>query len=643
MVRAVQHRGEPMEWLKSLGFNTIKLSGSPSAAELREAHRLGLWLIAPPPYADHRMDGDNFGPVIAWSLGSRLSGRDIAPTHDLLREIRALDPMEGRPLIAGADAALAEYSRVANLLLLERPTLATSAELADLRQWALGRMRLARPGTIGMVGVETQRTPAVREQLILLGRGAPWEEDCEPQQLRLQAFQAISAGARGIVFQSGASDRGLSIDNGPAALRTDAIRLVNMELRLLEPWIAAGQLSEELAAEDGSVQVSVLGTDRSRLLVMTQHSAAQQYVLGPPPRSSLSMAVQGVGVSDQAYLVSLAGIKPLKISRGGGGARIALEDAPHAAAIVITQDPLAIHHLQRTIDELRLDACWLRYDLTARRLAGTAEIDQQLVQLGHPLAPAASWLQEAQASLEQARGLIESRDFEKSHAATSRAEHLLARVRRGHWEQAAAGLASPAATPCASQFTALPLHWAVAERLRAGPWGPNVQTGGDMESLDGMLRVGWQQQRQTAEGVSTDVTLSLGNPHAGRSALRMQAWPEDPKRAVHVPDSAAGGVIRITSSPVRVRQGQVVRIGGWVNVPRRLTASTDGLLIYDSIGGPDLGERVRLTQGWREFTLDRAVPQSGELTITFAITGLGEASIDDLSVSLLDPEPIRAR
>jgi hypothetical protein len=74
-----------------------------------------------------------------------------------------------------------------------------------------------------------------------------------------------------------------------------------------------------------------------------------------------------------------------------------------------------------------------------------------------------------------------------------------------------------------------------------------------------------------------------------------------------------------------------------------LAASNEGLLVFDSIGGPDLGDRIRLTQGWREFTLYRAVPQTGELSVTFALTGLGEAWIDDLSISLLDPDPIKPR
>src|SRR5205823_14266596 len=35
MPRAIQHRGEPLEWLSQLGFNTIKLSASPVPAELK--------------------------------------------------------------------------------------------------------------------------------------------------------------------------------------------------------------------------------------------------------------------------------------------------------------------------------------------------------------------------------------------------------------------------------------------------------------------------------------------------------------------------------------------------------------------------------------------------------------------------------
>lgn len=637
MIRAIQHRGEPLEWLRSLGFNTIKLSSSPSPAELKEARRLNLWLIAPPPYADAALQPDAFDPVIAWSLGSRLASRDLGVTSQLIHEIHEADPRQDRPLLAGVDGSLSEFSRLANLLLLERPTLGTSQELADMRQWLLTHQRLARPGAVSLAALETQRGPRLAEQLILFSRGAAWDEDVDPQELRLAAYQAVAAGARGFVFPS---EKPLAIDTAAAALRTDAIKLVNMELRLLEPWIAKGEFAEELATSDGGVQVSLLRTDRSRLMVVTQHAAAEQYVLGPPPQNSVTVMAPSASVSDQAYLVSLAAIKPLKISHTSGGARIALEDAPHAVAIVLTQDPLAMLHLHRTLAEVRPAAARLRYDVTARKLAATAQIDERLTQLGHPLAAAAAWLREAQAILEQARRLLDTNDFENSLAATAKAEHLLARIRRGHWQQTAAAFPSPASSPCVGQFTTLPLHWTVADRLRQGQWGPNAQAAGDMESLDTMLQAGWQQQRQESELIGTEVSLSLADPHSGRSALRMQAWAVDPKRAPQVVERPP---VWIASSPIPVRQGQLVQIRGWAKVPRPVAGTSEGLLVFDSLSGPDLGDRIRLTRGWREFTLYRAVPQNGELTVTFALAGLGEAWIDDLSVSLLNPEPIRPR
>jgi hypothetical protein len=304
----------------------------------------------------------------------------------------------------------------------------------------------------------------------------------------------------------------------------------------------------------------------------------------------------------------------------------------------VTQDPLAIHHLNRTLAEFRQEAARLRYDVTARRLVRTVEIDRQLTDAGRPLTQAATWLPEAQANLEQAQRLFESSDFTSTHAAVSKAENLLAQVRRGHWEKTAAAFPSPASSPCIAQFTSLPLHWVTADRIRKGHWGANVQAAGDMESLDLMLKAGWRQQRQTPEGLGCDVSLSLADPHGGRSALRLQAWSTNPKQAPHALDRP---IVWVSSSPVPVRQGQLARIHGWVHVPKQLTATSEGLLVFDSLGGSELGDRIRLTQGWHEFTLYRAVPQSGELAVTFALTGLGEASLDDLSVSLLEPEPIR--
>jgi hypothetical protein len=57
-----------------------------------------------------------------------------------------------------------------------------------------------------------------------------------------------------------------------------------------------------------------------------------------------------------------------------------------------------------------------------------------------------------------------------------------------------------------------------------------------------------------------------------------------------------------------------------------------------------LADRIRVTDGWREFVLYRAASRDDHVTVTFALTGLGEAWLDDVTIALHDPisaEPIR--
>jgi hypothetical protein len=58
-------------------------------------------------------------------------------------------------------------------------------------------------------------------------------------------------------------------------------------------------------------------------------------------------------------------------------------------------------------------------------------------------------------------------------------------------------------------------------------------------------------------------------------------------------------------------------------------------MIGDTLGGPALSERVGATEGWREFTLYRVVNDSGQVAATFALSGMGEVHLDDVTVEPL--------
>ena len=636
MPRIIEHQGEPLAWLKSLGFNGVKLARSPTSEELKEAAQLNLWLVAPPPYrADVERLGSEYDRVLAWSLGSDLAGRDLEATRQLAAEVRSIDSRQHRPLVGGAVAELADYSRVADILSLSQPTVGTSFELGALHGWLTDRARMMRPGTPRWGAVPTHLPLTLREQVTQISQGGPWNDDVDLAEARLVVYSSLAAGAKGLVFESKLP---LHTNSNAGAFRVDLLKLLNYELLLLEPWGAAAGDGEPIDTGDPSLQASALATERSRLVVITRHMPAQQFVAGPPDTRPLSLVIPGAPISDRAYRITLAGPQELRTQTTSGGLRITIDEPELAMAVVVTQDPLVLHHLKRVADEARHPLARLRYEASYRRLLAVSDIDRELTEAGHGLVAAAAWIAEAQGYLQQARRAHETADLRTLHAACGKCDAALAKVRRGHWEQTAGAFPSPASSPCIARFGTLPVHWKFAQRLARSNWGPNALAAGDMENLRQLLDAGWKQQQDAPTGVKTDVGLSLSSPHGGRTALKMHAWVEAANQA---PAALERAPVWITSSPVPVRQGQLARIHGWVHVPAPLAGCREGLLIFDSLTGPALGERVFATTGWREFTLYRAVPESGDLRVTIALTGLGEASLDDLSVSLIHADPIR--
>ena len=71
-------------------------------------------------------------------------------------------------------------------------------------------------------------------------------------------------------------------------------------------------------------------------------------------------------------------------------------------------------------------------------------------------------------------------------------------------------------------------------------------------------------------------------------------------------------------------------------MPQRVVGSGDGLMIIDSLTGEALAERIEQAADWQPFRLVRACPRASSLVVTFALSGLGEAWLDDVSVQTLD-------
>src|SRR5207245_7927610 len=126
------------------------------------------------------------------------------------------------------------------------------------------------------------------------------------------------------------------------------------------------------------------------------------------------------------------------------------------------------------------------------------------------------------------------------------------------------------------------------------------------------------------------------DPKEGRQCLKLEIKPKTTTtpdgKLVPPPMALERTFLAINSPAVRVDPGTLVRISAWVKVPKPITASADGILFYDSVGGEPLAVRFTGATPWRRFTLYRQVPASGHISVTLALTGIGTAYFDDIRI-----------
>jgi hypothetical protein len=697
--RVIQHRGESLERLKRMGFNTVWLQRAPAPELLEEADRLGLWLICPPPrpLTPIAEIGPAFDSVLAWDLGSDLTDADLEPARQWADQVRTADHRGNRPLICCPRVDLPRFSRVADnlILLIDRRPLGTSLELKDYATWVSRRPLLARAGMPIWTTVQTQYNEALRQQLLSLEpRGTP-PLCVPPEQIRLLVYTAVAAGSRGLVFLS---DSPLDAPDAETQQRAMALELLNLELDVIEPWAAAGaidgttafQVQETLSQPDGKLQAGdqsagpktiefrsagpksadtkiadskaeqrkaaeqkaaarkaaevrgkeeVLGTvlraERARLLLPIWSAPGAQCVPPQAAFNGVTLVAPGVPEANIAYELTPAGVQELRRKRVAGGVSVTLEEFGLTTQVLFAHDPAVVGAVHARALEKGRRVAELERNLAIYKYNAVQNLAGQLA-ARVPVAATPTWLASARRFLDACDNEFRAGHPLETAQNAERAMRALRLIERAYWDAAVKGLASPVSSPAAVSFETLPVHWRLYDRLGMCRFGPNRIAGGDFEDLDTMIRAGWRYVPHGTANIQTAADLAPAAAHSGRLGLRLAAAAVDPKNPPAVVETPP---VLFVSPPVQVEAGQIVCIYGWARVRAPITGSADGLLIVDSLSGEALAERIGKTQGWRQFVLYRIAPQSGPMCVTFALSGLGEAQVDDVVIQAVENPP----
>lgn len=295
--RITHWRDEPLTVLKSFGFNALWSDSLPDPEVLEQAQQLDLWFIVP---CDGLLDPRHFAhAVIAWVL-----------------------PSDSRTDLSNLRAQREQVATAARRPIVVPESLAQDSE----------------PGEV--IWVDRFSDPA---EAIQVGRPVWMTTDIDIQQVdrtRRQAYEAIAAGARGLIFQR----PDLIVTRDRTRERFEIPRL-QREIAILEPWIAGGHGCEKLPFSSRDWNCFALTTPRSRLVVAIQSDAADG------ARQSLRLVDPGSSPTADAYLLREDGLSTLRRHRVAGGVRAEIVAPEPINIMVFTEDPLTVNYLGRSTAE----------------------------------------------------------------------------------------------------------------------------------------------------------------------------------------------------------------------------------------------------------------------------------------------------
>jgi hypothetical protein len=662
-LRGIRHSGTPLKVLREAGFNTVWLDETTPPGLLEDAVNLGFWIVPTlrPPETAERLGSpaaaqaaaEQFGKqvsrfldqdaLICWDLGTNRSALDYDRVRSAATAFREADP--NRPLAVDVWDDFFRYSKnVEQVMLgLHRWPLLTTLELPAYHDWLVQRRHLAAPRTYCWSWVQTHLPPWALEKLYdKAGPGGITEPvGPQPEQIRLLSYIALGAGCRGLAFWS---DRFLA-DSHSGRDRLLALGLLNLELQLLEPLLLDAEEHLWIDSTVPEMRAAVLYSKGAVLVLPMWLGKGAQFVPGQSAAAEVSMVVPDVPKGYAAWEVTPGRVRSLQWTRVMGGVKVILPEPSLATAIVLTDnqagpDSLIVQFQNRQRDMARRAARWA-VDQAQEELAKVELVQAELSSLGHADPASAQFLQKARDLHASSVARLRDGQYEEAYVEADRALRPLRMLMRAEWERAVRDLDSPVSSPYTVSFYTLPRHWRFYDELSRHKLGANVLPGGGFEGNDAGGPQWLIDATTRPDPVKAEAKREEEKAVEGKRCLVLRVTPEQkPPPAPPTPPPAAleRTFLAVHSPAVKLPPGSLVRISAWARVATQITGSPDGAMLYDSAGGEPLAVRLSYKDGkWRRYTLFRRVPESGLVSVTLALTGMGTVCFDDVRIEPLVP------
>lgn len=631
LTRVLEYNGEPLDYLRLLGFDAVLLSRPPTADLLREAVRQGIAVYAPPPTAPVPELEPLLSPLAGWYLGTSLDESQLKLAASEAERIGRFPSLWQRPAMVAPAESWDRFAGVATTLVYDLPPAVRGLSGTEQSRLLMDQVeRTGRP-VAAAVGVATMPPQRLIDQLDMLSRslGAAKVEDFAWHPIWLQAMEAMKIGPRAIVFRS---TRSLASGRQADSQRAAILSMVNRWLSIVGAAASGSRLRGILRSNRDDYQVAHLASERVELVVATRDQTAAAAMLDGPPTLQFRLPP---GAPTYAWRVTDTVLEQLNVAADGAATGVSIDSPDWVEWIVLSNDASVGVELDRV---LRRHAVMLnqdRWQLVSGDLLRTREDWRSAV--GGGLVPRAAVpsgvLRDAANRMADVQPVLAAGRFSTAMQTTRTADAMGVQAARLLAGRLQPGVIQPTGLPTLLAPGATQLQLAWRPILDDGRWTANLLAGGEFDDADTMIRSGWTHQMRLASLAEANVGVDPAAGSDGGGALRIEA---SARGAVPLPGGYAGTVIRVRSGPVRVP------VGSWVRIDARVRTlgfggPHQGLLVYDSDAGSEIGTLVRGDAGWQNVRLYRTVTAERPLRVIFEGLGDGEALIDSVGVSMWQP------
>ncbi len=633
ITKVLQYNGEPLAWVRSLGFDAVLLSKPPTAAILNEAIRTRMMIYAPPPSSPEPALETLLSPIAAWYIGHNealdATGHENAEMSS--RRMRGLPPPWARPIVGAPSESFSNYIPLMDAMFFDMPQRARGVT-ADEEASELTRFS-RRVGNRNQVAVGISSEPGDRamsqSEAIADAIGAPRPAGFRWHSMWLQTMRAIEVAPSAVLYRSTRSlASGTELDNE----RSMSLSFVNRVTSMIEPWIVGAIANSTLPTTGAPYRCGRLTKGDVEILVLSTTATRGSEVLAGDGQS-VSIELSPTDAKKTVWRMTHFSAERLTLEATTHGASVTIVSPDVAEVLVMSSDPSMGGILNQSAMRFAKQAALDRWQLASDSVRQTRDLwkTASSSRIGRR-APPFDLIDVAGRTLADAEPLYRAGETDASMRMARRAD---AWALRSQWQLSETLMPDwPRVTSCPPIDCGAPeVQIAWYPLMQDKGWGRNLLSTGSLDSATVLDANRWRFGKRLEGRAKSEVVFSTRGSYAGAGSLIARSTSL-------VDDSLAGGyegtIIQVRSPSIKIPAGTAVRIDALVRT-LGFGGPHQGLLVYDSVGGQEMGVLVRGRSAWTPVRLYRHTLAETDLSVMFEVIGEGEAMMDEVEVRVWEP------